>query len=367
MLLSPKVKRTIGQVIPFGVIWLLIGWYNMITEALVTGNKNLTPDSSITLTPTVFIFASLAVTIVGLLVGTIEMLWLKNTFSQKSFSSKLLLKLGLYTLIMLIIISITYPMAASIELELPIYHERVWAKFANFLGSLTFLSTLLSMSVSLFCCFFYAGISENLGHGVLVNFFTGKYHQPKEEERIFMFLDMRASTTVAEKLGHTQYFDLLKEYYSDLSEGIIRHSGEVYQYIGDEIIVTWKYKQGLKNNNCINSFFAMKKDLDGRKDFYLKKYGIAPTFKAGIHLGKATTGEIGALKKEIFFLGDLLNTTARIQGLCNDYQEDLIISQVLADKLHAAANASFRIVPLGEASLKGRVEPLAICKVLDTP
>jgi len=72
----------------------------------------------------------------------------------------------------------------------------------------------------------------------------------------------------------------------------------------------------------LDKFFAMKEDLRKRADWYNKDFGLLPAFKAGLHFGKVTTGEIGALKKEIIFTGDVLNTTARIQGLCNHHKVD---------------------------------------------
>ena len=58
----------------------------------------------------------------------------------------------------------------------------------------------------------------------------------------------------------------------------------------------------------------LKNRLKSRTAWYNQKFGVNPDFKAGIHLGEVTTGEIGALKKEIIFTGDVLNTTARIQA-----------------------------------------------------
>ena len=66
-----------------------------------------------------------------------------------------------------------------------------------------------------------------------------------------MFLDMNDSTSIAEQLGHIKYFKLLREFYSDLSEAIINHMGEVCQYIGDEVVISWKVKSGLANGNCV--------------------------------------------------------------------------------------------------------------------
>ena len=194
-----------------------------------------------------------------------------------------------------------------------------------------------------------------------MNFFTGKYHSPTEELRIFMFSDMKSSTTIAEQLGHIKYFELLKEYYSDFSEAIIQHFGEIYQYVGDEIIISWKYEDGIANNNCLKCFFAMKEDLHKRADWYSATYGVIPTFKAGLHFGKVTTGEIGELKKEIIFTGDVLNTTARIQGLCNQLNVDLLISGDLRQGI--PIQPKFTIQSLGKNELKGKEESMELYTV----
>lgn len=173
-----------------------------------------------------------------------------------------------------------------------------------------------------------------------------------------MFVDMKDSTTIAEQLGHIKYFEFLRAYYFDLTNAIVRNEGEVYQYIGDEIVISWKLKKGAQNNNCINCFFDMKNDLFKKKQLYLKKYNIFPTFKAAIHCGEVTTGEIGALKKEIFFTGDVLNTTARIQGLCKTFNAELLISKQVKNKLNL--NRKYNTKALGEHQVKGKTELIDI-------
>ncbi len=360
-MLSPKTKRNISRIIPFGVIWLVLGWINLFSQEAAKQNQDLNPSGAINVTPEVFIFASIAVTIVGLLVGAIEVLWLGNLFNKKNFSQKIGYKVVFYTIFLLLVIFIAYPFAAGLELNVSPLDTIVWNRFLNFLTSIEFASTLVSISFSLFVSLFYSEISENIGHGVLMNFFTGKYHKPIEEKRIFLFSDMKSSTTIAEQLGHIKYFELLKEYYSDFSDAIVRHSGEVYQYIGDEIVISWKYEDGIKKNNCINCFFAMKEDLRKRSDWYNKTFDVVPTFKAGLHVGKVTTGEIGALKKEIIFTGDVLNTTARIQGLCNQYDVDIIISEDLINEVQLGSE--FQITSLGKNDLRGKEENLELFTV----
>ena len=358
--LSPKAKRNIGRIIPFGVIWLVVGWYDLFIDAVATGNQNLNPSTDITMTFEVFVFASFAVTIVGLLVGTIEVLWLGNLFVNRPFWQKISYKTAFYAFFLTIVILTTYPIAAGIELGTSPLAEGVRVKLQNFVFSYEFLNTLVSIGFSLFLSLFYAGISENVGQKVLSNFFSGRYHSPQEEERIFMFLDMRSSTALAEQLGHIKYFELLREYYNDLSDAIVDHRGEVYQYVGDEVVISWESPVGLKNSNCIHCFFAMKDAMESRKSHYNKKYGTSPTFKAGIHCGKVTAGEIGALKKEIFFTGDVLNVTARIQGMCNQYGQDLLISDDLLKQLNANGLVT---QSLGTIHLKGREKELELFSV----
>lgn len=357
-MLAPKTKRNISRILPFGVIWLFLGWIILFIQEAATQGENINPSSTITLTPVVFVFASIAVTLVGLVVGSIEVLWLGNLFSKKSFTLKIGYKVIFYTFFLLGVILITYPIAAALELQVSPFDRLVFNKFSNFLSSMDFVSTMVSVSFSLFISLFYSEISENVGHGVLMNFFTGKYHRPVEEKRIFLFSDMKSSTTIAEQLGHIKYFELLREYYSDFSDAIVRYSGEVYQYVGDEIVISWEYKDGIEDNNCINCFFAMKEALAKKADRYAATFGVVPTFKAALHVGKVTTGEIGALKKEIIFTGDVLNTTARIQGLCNLYNVDILVSEDLIKVL--SLGNKFQVSALGTTELKGKEEKMEL-------
>ncbi|MEQ8925170.1 MAG: adenylate/guanylate cyclase domain-containing protein [Fulvivirga sp.] len=361
--LSPVTKRNIVKIVPFGLIWLALGLIFMFIEYVAIGDFNNVSTTAIRVNPEILAFASIAVTMLGLLIGVIEVVWLNKTLSSKSFTIKLVYKLVFYLVFLFLVILVTFPIAASMELETGLFDQRVWAKYVAYLTSMTNLSTFVQMSVSLFACLFYAEISENIGQNVLLNFFTGKYHQPVEEKRVFMFLDMKSSTTIAEQLGHITYFKLLKEYYNTLTHAIIKHGGEVYQYIGDEIVISWPFEKGLQNQNCVRSFLAMKQDLENRSAYFQKTFGVIPTFKVGIHAGLVTTGEIGALKKEIIFTGDVLNTTARIQALCNELGVDNLISKELADQLPDTDSLSFE--SMGTHDLKGKIASIELVTMFD--
>jgi adenylate cyclase len=208
---------------------------------------------------------------------------------------------------------------------------------------------------------FMLQVSDKFGPGVLWKFITGKYHHPREEERIFMFLDLKSSTTIAEKVGSKRFFELLNKVYSDITEPIINSQGEIYQYVGDEVVVTWPVERGLAGNNCLLCFLWIEEALEERKEHYLREYGVSPSFKAGLHLGEATVGEIGIIKKDIVFSGDVLNTTSRIQGECNNYNVNILFSSELLHRM--PMNGEYQKIPLGEIRLRGKEEKVALSTV----
>ncbi len=362
-MLSPETKRNISRIIPFGVIWLIFSIVYSLLEKGLLGDLTIYPSTgnSYTFSITIFITALIAF-IAGLLIGAIEILYLSKQFRQKSFFKKMLYKTTFYIVIIILFLVFTTVIYNAVELKKGVFSNPVWRTALTFFSSFSFWSVELYIAAIIVITLFYTEVSENLGQGVLANFFTGKYHSPVEEERIFMFLDMKSSTTIAENMGHVKYFEMLKEYFSDLSAPIIRYAGEIYQYVGDEIVVTWKLEKGLQNNNCIHCFFAMKALVEKQNKKYYEKFGLLPEFKAGFHIGKVTTGEIGVIKKEIIFTGDVLNTTARIQGLCNTYKIDILISVDLIKRLNL--DVRFQVKTFGENELKGRDEKIELFTIL---
>lgn len=358
-MLSPKTRRKIFRILPFGIIWLLFSLVYVLLERGLLGNMANYPSTgnpysfarNIFLTP-------IAALIAGLLIGTLEISYFNRLFSPKSFTKKVLLKSAMYLGIIISFILILTVIANAIELQRSILDKQVWENVLALFFGYAFLSVGVYMALVILASQFYAEVSDNLGLPVLSNFLTGKYHAPREEERIFMFVDMRSSSAIAENPGHVKYFDMLREYYFDLSDAIIRYSGEVYQYVGDEIVVTWKLKNGIKNNNCIECFYAMKAEIERQTRKYKMKFGLVPDFKAGFHFGKVTTGEIGEIKKEIIFTGDTLNATSRIQGLCNNFHVDILMSGELISKLNF--NSGYMIKSMGDNELKGKEEKLEL-------
>lgn len=195
-----------------------------------------------------------------------------------------------------------------------------------------------------------------LGNNNLGKLLMGKFYTPREEERIFMFLDLQSSTQLAEKLGHIKYSMLIQDCFNDLGV-VMENDAEIYQYVGDEAILTWPLEDGLRNGNCINAYFNFKNLLVKKRDYYLNKYGCTPFFKAGMNAGIVTVTEVGKYKKEIAYHGDTLNTAARIQAKCNQFGKELLLSEYIKDKLNGS---SFEYAFMGTEPLRGKEKDVAI-------
>ncbi|MBC6994098.1 adenylate/guanylate cyclase domain-containing protein [Neolewinella lacunae] len=210
--------------------------------------------------------------------------------------------------------------------------------------------------------YFFLEMNNKFGPGKLQKIFLGKFNTPVEEERIFMFLDLKSSTTIAEKLGGIQYHLFLKEVFSDVTIPILATQGDIYQYIGDEIVLTWEITHPENAVNCIQCFFEIQQLLEKKESRYLRKFGLTPQFKAGAHFGYVIAGEIGVIKRDITYSGDVLNTTARIQGMCNELKSNFLISRPLFEM--GGLNAQdYKFEQKGDILLKGKAESMELIAV----
>jgi adenylate cyclase len=195
-------------------------------------------------------------------------------------------------------------------------------------------------------------INRKFGKGVLIPMITGKYHKPRQEKRIFMFLDMKDSTGNAERLGHNKYSGLIQNSIHDLTDLIIRYKAQVYQYVGDEVVLTWPTKSGIQDLNCINLFYAFEQVLNDRKSFYEENYQTIPEFKAGLDEGTITVAEVGDLKREIAYHGEVLHTAARLEKMCNSLEQKILVTQNLIAQI--PEKDAYEWEHMGDYQLRGK-------------
>jgi len=193
---------------------------------------------------------------------------------------------------------------------------------------------------------------EVMGDYNIIRFLTGKYRTPVVENRAFMFLDLRSSVQHAEKLGNALYSELIRDCFRELNYLVHKFEAEIYQYVGDEIVLTWESSVAQHNYNILGMFFAFEKALQIKSEHFLNKYGIIPEFKAGCNSGEVTAAEIGFIKRDIAYHGDVINTSSRVQGMCNVLHHDLLITYSLIN--NEIPLKGFEIKSVGRHNLKGK-------------
>ena len=204
---------------------------------------------------------------------------------------------------------------------------------------------------------FILQMNRMLGINVLGYFAAGVYRRPKAEERVFLFVDLVGSTQLAERLGSARYFDLLRRFVDDLSEPVVEAGGEIYQYAGDEVVITWPLAAGVRGASCVACFFEIRAAVMRHGDRYEREFGVVPRFRGGLHGGAVTGGELGDLRQQIVFVGDILNTAARLEEYAKRADLDLVVSGALLERL--VLPAGVEATRCGELALRGKEAPVA--------
>lgn len=197
-------------------------------------------------------------------------------------------------------------------------------------------------------------MDRKLGQSVLLKFLLGRYHKPTEEKRVFSFMDLKSSTYYAEQLGHFKYSRLIQDCFNDLSTSALKNKAQIYQFVGDEVVLTWEINRNFNAKHCMQCFVDFTNKLASKKEYYMNQYGMLPEFKAGLHAGKVMVAQVGQLKSEIAYHGDAINTASRIQALCNHYQSFLLFSNDFLTLLTEKQVHTIKYQSLGPVAIKGK-------------
>jgi adenylate cyclase len=274
-------------------------------------------------------------------------------FRRQPFGKIILLKSGLYLTGILIVV-------ASLHIVFLVFFFS-WAEIRELWASMSprLLVSLAAMVVLSFLSLtFLLEVRRKVGPGNLWALITGRYHRPREEARVFLFLDLKDSTSIAERLGHSRYSQFIRHCFHDLSEFVLEHRAQIYQFVGDEVVLTWPGKDPEAERRSLKMFFAFKEHLAKRRDWYEGTFGVAPEFRAGMEEGLVTATEVGDIKREIAYHGDALNTAARLLELCRQYESPVLVSERVHEVVAREKGWNSRLK--GEITLRGKAVPIPV-------
>ena len=199
-------------------------------------------------------------------------------------------------------------------------------------------------------------VNQKYSQGVFFDIIIGKYRQPREENRIIMFVDLKNSTPIAEKLGNREYFKFIRDVIYCLSAGIAEYDGRIYQYVGDEIVAWWPSSH-INAKKAVNALIEARKIINKNAEVFKRGHDILPEYKVGIHTGNVTVGQVGITKKDLVMSGDTINTAARIRSACTELNQKFLVSKDVIDILDMK---NWQTESMGMVDLKGKNEELEL-------
>jgi len=289
----------------------------------------------------------------GVLVGWIELVLFRKLFTDISLPVSLIGKVVFYY-VGTILLSLVF----SIPIEVYIERNKTISQVLSEISDLDNLLNMIKIIPVIMVMVLYLQIETLVGKGMFSKYLGGAYYQPAVQERVFMFVDMMDSTALAERFGDRVYYRFLNKFIRNMSRAIYESGGEIYKYMGDEVIVSWRVRKRTKVDKMIATVFNIYQQIEEEKPRYMQEFGSFPKFRASMHMGDVICAQIGDLKKEIAYNGDVVNTASRMQKVVKEYRERFIISEALFQKMDNKDR--YEIRDLGKVRIPGKSQEIGM-------
>jgi adenylate cyclase len=334
----------------YGLFFLILYFISLAMASLYTEFVEISIFENI-------LVAAFSAIVLAICLGIIDY-FIEPRFRRSSLGIELLVKSILYLIVWFSVSSLSFQIGFHLEAR---FLHAPGLEYSETFSNYMLIAAMIYTFFMIALVNYFRLMQRNFGPGKIIPLIFGWYRKPSNENRIFLFMDLRHSTSYAETLGHIKYSQMIQDCFKDANQTITSYNAEIYQYVGDEIVLTWISSDGLRDMNCIAFYFAFQERLEEKRDYYLESYGFLPMFKAGAHIGEITVAEVGELKRDIAYHGDTINTASRIQSACNSYSKSFLISEALNKNLEW--NEQYISEYQDTAVLKGKTAAVGIFSV----
>ncbi len=185
----------------------------------------------------------------------------------------------------------------------------------------------------------------------------------ERREMTFFFSDIGGFTTLTESADPAVLARVLNGYFDGVCEAIMRHGGMVIEFLGDGVQAMFGAPD-VQPDHAARALAAARQVRQFteryRRAGVPAELGLGGT-RIGVHTGEATVGNIGAPQRlKYAALGDVVNSTSRLEGLNKYFATGVCISEATRD---AAGDADTR--PLGAFLLKGKTQLVLVHELLE--
>lgn len=181
----------------------------------------------------------------------------------------------------------------------------------------------------------------------------------QKKELTVMFVDLVGFTKLSERMDAAFVARLLNEYFTRMTNVILRNGGTLDKYMGDAIMCFW----GAPLENLDHARLACRTALEMRDELaqinreWEQKFGITIENRIGVHTGGMMVGNMGS--DQVFSytaMGDNVNLGARLEGVNTDYGTHVVVSAACRN----SAGADFLFRKLDRVQVRGREDAVEV-------
>jgi adenylate cyclase len=200
-----------------------------------------------------------------------------------------------------------------------------------------------------------------LGGRVIANTLLGNYSAPTVKHRIFLLVDMVGSSEAATQLGDQRFHGFLSDVFRIVEGSVENNGGEIYTFIGDALIASWPLGEKPKNAGVVNACIAMLGGLEAAGANFYGRYGIEPRIRMVMHGGPVVLGQYGETRRQVTYLGEVLNVTSRMERFAKQTGYEMLVSRELLMKLPLPEGVAVAPIPVATLDRwQGNIELLAL-------
>lgn len=270
----------------------------------------------------------------------------------------LLLSLAVHFAILLVLAG-----AILAAIRLPTYYEQL-ATLGEAAARPRIMRDAVLVVIVAFAFIVWSEIRALIGPRTLINLILGKYRTPRRERRIFLFVDVVGSTSIAAQIGDERFHAYLSRFFFDIDEAVVDLGGEINSYVGDAAIITWPLSSPDKNADAISAAFAIQAIAERTAAQFEDAFGVRIRIRAALHGGSVVAGECGDSKRQITYLGDVVNVAARLEQAAKQMGHDIVVSTALLNETQLPDGIV--ALELGAIELKGLAQPINVTALKST-
>lgn len=181
-----------------------------------------------------------------------------------------------------------------------------------------------------------------------------------QQEMSVLFSDIRAFTTLSERMTPKENFKFINAYLSRMEPVITKNKGFIDKYIGDGIMALF----GNEADDAVKAGIDMLHKLAEYNQHRINVGYLPIKIGIGINTGSLILGTVGGFNRmDGTVISDAVNLASRIEGLTKNYGVSLLISQETFSRLQNPAQYSIR--KIDRVKLKGKSEAVIVYEVFD--